>query len=88
MLLTLSVFSALIIDFIVGEPRRWHPLVGFGNVAGAIAGGFIIAFVQVVTRVYMGEGWESVIPMLMISLVLIFRPTGIFGAKVRGIWER
>lgn len=33
MLLTLSVFSALIIDFIVGEPRRWHPLVGFGNVA-------------------------------------------------------
>lgn len=33
MLLTLSVFSALLIDFIVGEPRRWHPLVGFGNVA-------------------------------------------------------
>jgi branched-chain amino acid transport system permease protein len=63
-------------------------IVGFGNVAGAIAGGFIIAFVQVATRVYMGEGWESVIPMLMISLVLIFRPTGIFGAKVRGIWER
>lgn len=33
MLLTLSVFSALMIDFIIGEPRRWHPLVGFGNVA-------------------------------------------------------
>jgi branched-chain amino acid transport system permease protein len=63
-------------------------VVGFGNMAGAIAGGFIIALVQVATRVYLGEGWESVIPMLLISVVLIFRPTGIFGAKVRGIWER
>lgn len=33
MLLSISVFTALMIDLIVGEPRRWHPLVGFGNVA-------------------------------------------------------
>ena len=33
MLLTFSVLIALIIDLFVGEPRRWHPLVGFGNVA-------------------------------------------------------
>ena len=33
MLLTFSVLLSLIIDFIVGEPRRWHPLVGFGNIA-------------------------------------------------------
>lgn len=33
MLLTFSVLIALIFDFLVGEPRRWHPLVGFGNVA-------------------------------------------------------
>ena len=70
--------------------NSWFVIIvaGFGNVAGAIAGGFIIAFVQVVTRVYLGEGWESVIPMLMIAVVLIFKPTGIFGAKVRGVWER
>ena len=63
-------------------------VVGFGNVGGAIAGGFIIALIQVLTRVYLGEGWETVVPMLMLSAVLIFKPTGIFGAKVRGIWER
>lgn len=33
MLLTFSIFIALIIDLFFGEPRRWHPLVGFGNVA-------------------------------------------------------
>lgn len=33
MLLTLSLLIALMIDLIVGEPRRWHPLVGFGNAA-------------------------------------------------------
>lgn len=36
MLLILTILAALIIDFIVGEPRRWHPLVGFGNVANLL----------------------------------------------------
>lgn len=30
MLLTLTILTAFIIDVVVGEPRRWHPLVGFG----------------------------------------------------------
>ncbi|MEW5725058.1 MAG: branched-chain amino acid ABC transporter permease [Thermodesulfobacteriota bacterium] len=63
-------------------------VVGFGNVMGAIAGGFIIALLQVITRTYAGEGWEYVIPVLIIALVLIFKPNGIFGSKVRGIWEQ
>ena len=33
MLLTYSLLIAVIIDLIVGDPRRWHPLVGFGNIA-------------------------------------------------------
>ena len=63
-------------------------LVGFGNVAGAIPGGFMIALFQVLTRTYFGEGWENVIPMVLISLVLIFKPYGIFETKVRTVWEQ
>jgi len=63
-------------------------VVGFGNVGGAIAGGFIIALFQLLTRVYLGEGWEYVVPVLLIALILIIKPNGIFGSKVRGIWER
>ena len=63
-------------------------IVGFGNIAGAAAGGFMIALLQILTRVYVGEGWEYVIPVLFIALVLIVKPNGLFGSKVRGIWER
>ena len=62
-------------------------LVGFGNVAGSIPGGFMIALFQVLTRSYLGEGWEAVIPVLLISLILIFRPSGIFATKVRTVWD-
>lgn len=33
MLLSISIIAALLLDAIFGEPRRWHPLVGFGNLA-------------------------------------------------------
>ena len=63
-------------------------LVGFGNVAGAVPGGFMIALFQVLTRTYIGEGWENVIPMALISIILIFKPYGIFETKVRTVWEQ
>ena len=63
-------------------------LVGFGNVAGSIPGGFMIALFQVVTRSYFGEGWEAVVPVLLISLILIFKPSGIFATKVRTVWDQ
>ena len=33
MLISITLLAALLIDFVFGEPKRWHPLVGFGNVA-------------------------------------------------------
>ena len=33
MLVSIIVAIALLIDIVIGEPRRWHPLVGFGNIA-------------------------------------------------------
>lgn len=63
-------------------------LSGLGNVAGAAVGAFIVALLQVLTTVYFGEGWEYTIPAVCIILVLIFRPSGIFGSEIRGILDR
>ena len=62
-------------------------LVGWGNIYGAIVGGYIVALLQVITRTYVGEGWEYVIPVLLVSVLLLFKPSGLFGSKVRGIWD-
>ncbi|PKO45230.1 MAG: cobalamin biosynthesis protein [Betaproteobacteria bacterium HGW-Betaproteobacteria-22] len=32
----LAVIAAVWLDAVVGEPKRWHPLVGFGNLAAII----------------------------------------------------
>jgi branched-chain amino acid transport system permease protein len=60
-------------------------LAGLGNVGGAAACAFIVAILQVLTTVYVGEGWEYTIPAALMVVILIFRPSGIFGSEVRGI---
>lgn len=63
-------------------------VVGLGNVAGTVVGGFIVALFQIVTTTYVGEGYGFVVPSLLIIAILIFKPSGIFGSPVRGVLER
>jgi branched-chain amino acid transport system permease protein len=63
-------------------------LAGLGNVEGAIAGGFIVALLQTLTSYFIGVGWEDVVPTALIILILLFKPSGLFGSEVKGIWEQ
>lgn len=63
-------------------------LVGLGNVLGALVGGFIVALLKVATIEYVGTGWDYVVPSALIILVLIFKPSGIFGSEVRGVLDQ
>jgi branched-chain amino acid transport system permease protein len=63
-------------------------VVGMGNIAGAGIGGFLVALIQVLTRVYVGEGLEFVVPSALMIVILVFKPSGIFGTQVRSIWDQ
>jgi branched-chain amino acid transport system permease protein len=63
-------------------------LVGLGNVYGAIFGGFIVALLQTATQQFIGIAWEDVVPTVVMILILILIPSGIFGSEVKGIQEQ
>ncbi len=63
-------------------------LVGLGNVSAAVVGGFIVALLQTLTSFYIGVGWEDVIPTAIIIIILIVKPSGLFGSEVKGIHEQ
>lgn len=63
-------------------------LAGLGNVGGAIVGGFVVALLQTTTSYFLGTAWEDVVPFFLIILILIVRPSGLFGSAVKGLWEQ
>jgi branched-chain amino acid transport system permease protein len=63
-------------------------LAGLGNVQGAIIGAFIVALLQTLTVYYVGLGWVDVLPTAFIILILLFKPSGLFGSEVKGVWEQ
>lgn len=63
-------------------------LVGLGNVSAAVVGGFMVALLQTLTGYYVGTGWVDVVPTAIIIVILIFKPSGLFGSEVKGIHEQ
>ena len=56
-------------------------LVGMGNVGASIVGGLIVGLLETVTYSYFGGGWQDVISLSVIILILLFKPNGLFGKK-------
>ncbi|HSO18493.1 MAG TPA: branched-chain amino acid ABC transporter permease [Desulfosarcina sp.] len=63
-------------------------LSGLGNVLGAVMGAFMVALLKVLTVEYIGAGWDFVVPSALIIVILIFKPSGIFGSEVRGVLDK
>ena len=51
-------------------------------VVGALVGGFIIGITESVGGLLLGESLGQIGISLIFILILIFRPTGLFGSKV------
>ncbi|MBI5578142.1 MAG: branched-chain amino acid ABC transporter permease [Deltaproteobacteria bacterium] len=63
-------------------------IAGLGNVLGAVVGAFIVSLLKVLTVEYIGSGWDFVVPSALIIVILVFKPSGLFGSEVRGILDK
>lgn len=62
-------------------------LGGIGSVAGALAGGFLVAAVEALAAGLGLSAWKDVLVFLLLCAVLILRPTGLFGVAARATPE-
>ena len=58
-------------------------LGGLGNITGATIGGFILAFVEEIGAGYVSSGYRDAMGFLIIIVVLLFKPTGLFARAER-----
>jgi branched-chain amino acid transport system permease protein len=56
---------------------------GFGSLPGAIVGGLVIGIVEAASGFYLPEGFKDIAPYVVVLLMLVIRPNGIFGEKLR-----
>lgn len=56
---------------------------GVGNITGAIAGGFILGLVETYAAGYWSSEYKDVIAFVIMILVLLLKPAGLFGKQVQ-----
>ncbi len=57
-------------------------LGGIGNITGAVLGGFIIGFIENFASALGYSRWSQFLVFMVLTFVLIFRPSGLFGQKL------
>jgi len=53
---------------------------GFTSVPGAIVGGLAVGLVETYSGVLVGSAFKNLVPFLLLMVLLVFRPQGLFGA--------
>jgi len=56
---------------------------GFGSLPGAIVGGVIIGVVEALAGFWLPEGFKDVAAYIVVLLMLVLKPNGLFGEKLR-----
>ena len=73
-------FTSFLIGFTAGL-RAFTAAVlgGIGNVPGAMIGGILIGLIEAMSAQFLATAWTDVIIFSILVLVLVFKPSGLFG---------
>ncbi|MGZ8260033.1 MAG: branched-chain amino acid ABC transporter permease [Caldimonas sp.] len=56
---------------------------GFGSLPGALVGGLVIGVVESLSGFYLPEGFKDIAPYVVVLIMLVVRPNGLFGERLR-----
>ena len=56
---------------------------GFGSLPGAIVGGLVIGLVEAFAGFYLPEGFKDIAAYVVVLVMLVVKPTGLFGGAMR-----
>jgi branched-chain amino acid transport system permease protein len=56
-------------------------LAGMTSVGGVVIAGLFVGWLETLVGAYLGASWQSFIPYLVVLLVMIIKPTGLFGER-------
>lgn len=58
-------------------------LGGMGSLPGAVIGALVLGVAETMTTTYIGPEWATAVPFVVIFVVLLLRPQGLMGARLR-----
>jgi branched-chain amino acid transport system permease protein len=58
-------------------------LGGMGSLPGAIVGALMLGVAETMTQIYVSPKWATMVPWAVILIVLLVRPQGLMGQKLR-----
>ena len=56
---------------------------GLGSIPGALIGGLLLGLVESLGAAFVSSAYQNAYGFLLVILILILRPNGLFGEKVR-----
>ncbi|MFP3928893.1 MAG: branched-chain amino acid ABC transporter permease, partial [Desulfobacteraceae bacterium] len=56
---------------------------GIGNITGAMLGGIILGLLESVATTFFPSAYKDVVAFSVLIIVLIFRPSGLMGERIR-----
>jgi branched-chain amino acid transport system permease protein len=82
--------AAVLYPFLPGSHYQWIArllsivvLGGLGSLPGAAIGALLLGIAEAMTVTYISPSWATAVPYVVIFIVLLVRPQGLLGARLR-----